>query len=107
MQPEEAIEIDHAVTAVFGTGNGDAGTHVVVRLLGVRDNDVEPVGSAALEQYDQALAAKPGARAAAGRLCGVDCAGEKAGNHAGADNGQRSILQEDSASNRHGYSSWG
>ena len=50
MQSEEAVKIDHALPR-----DGDAGAHVVIRLLAMRHNDVQAVGGAALEEYDQAL----------------------------------------------------
>ena len=51
MEAEEAIEVENLVG-----GDGDAGTHGVVVLLAVGDNDIEAVGSAALKDDDEAAA---------------------------------------------------
>ena len=50
MQSEEAVEIDHLLTR-----NIDAGPHRVIRALGVRHNDVQAIGGAALEDNHQPL----------------------------------------------------
>src|SRR4051794_33143570 len=90
MQPKEAIQIEHALPR-----DGDAGAHVVIRLLAVRDYDIQSVGRAALKENDQAL------RARSRRFSGIHRARKKTGNYAGAHNGQRAVLQENSTSNGH------
>src|ERR1041384_6833568 len=91
MEPEEAIKIKHALPR-----NGDAGAHVVIRLLAMRDHNVQSVSSAALEEHDQALCARSSS------LSGIHRACKKTWHHAGANNGQSAILQKNSASDRHG-----
>src|ERR1700704_6072741 len=95
MQPKEAVKINHTLLSVARTRNSNAGTHAVISLLTVRHHDVQSVGGAALEQDDQALLP---------RRCGfsgINRSRQKAGNNAGANNGQRAILQKNSASDRH------
>src|SRR5882724_381304 len=93
MQSKEAIKVKHALAR-----DGDAGPHVVIRLLTVRYNNVQTVGGAALKENNQAIPARSrGFR-------GVYRARKKAGNHAGADNGQHAVLQKNSASNGHALS---
>src|SRR5215467_771473 len=50
MQAEESVEIDHILAR-----NIDARPHGVILFLAVRDDDVESVGCAALEDDDQAF----------------------------------------------------
>src|SRR5438270_2688044 len=90
MQPKEAIQIEHAQAR-----NSDAGAHVVVRLLTMRHYDVQTVGRAALKENDQAL------RSWSSGFRGIHRARKKTGNHAGTHNGQRAVLQKNSASNGH------
>src|SRR5260370_34641346 len=92
MQSEEAVQIDDAVSATAWPGNGNARAHVVVRLLGVRHNDVEPVGGATLEQHHQALTA-----ATCRRLRSVDRARQETRNNAGTHDRQRAVPKEYSA----------
>ena len=47
MQAEEAIEIDDRLS-----GNVDAGPHRVILRLGMRHDNVQAVGCAALKDYD-------------------------------------------------------
>src|ERR1044071_1439373 len=93
MEPEETIQINHALPR-----DGDAGPHAVIRLLTVRHHDVQPVGGAALEEDNQALLARSSG------FGGIHRAREKTWNHAGADDGQRAVLQKNSASDRHCFS---
>src|SRR4051812_4472420 len=58
MQSEEAVEIDRRKLRAGGTRNGNRRTHSVVRLLTVRHYEVQTIGSAALEQHDQAFLAR-------------------------------------------------
>jgi hypothetical protein len=58
MQAEEAVEIEHRLAR-----NVDGGPHGVILRLGVRDDDVQSVGRAALEDDDQALGASAGSTA--------------------------------------------
>jgi hypothetical protein len=90
MQPKETLKVKHALPR-----DGDAGTHVVIRLLTVWHNDVQSIGGASLKENDQALCARSSSFRSINSAC------EKAGNHAGANDGQRAIFQENSASNRH------
>src|SRR6478736_212379 len=90
VQPEETIQINHALPR-----DGDAWPHAVICLLAMRNNDVQPVSGAALEEDDQALLTRSDG------IRGVHRAREKTRNHAGADNGQRAVLQEYSACDRH------
>src|SRR5262249_23607468 len=103
MQPEEAVQIDDAdaVAAATGPGKGDAWTHAVVSLLGVRHNDVEPVGGAALEQHHQALATGAGSGSARGGLGSVERARQKTRYDACAHDSQRPVSQENSACDGH------
>ena len=59
MQAEEAVEIDRAVTLVR-LRNRDRRPRAVVRLFAERDDHVEPVDGAALEDRDQDLLARLG-----------------------------------------------
>src|SRR5882724_966400 len=93
MQSKETVKIEHALAR-----DGDAGPHAVIRLLTVRHNDVQTVGGAALKQNDQALFARSSG------FRGVYRARKKTRDHAGAYYGQRAVLQENSASNEHGFS---
>src|ERR1051325_10970220 len=61
MQSEEAVEIDHRFAR-----NIDAGPHCIVLRFSVRNDDVEPVGGAALEDDHQALVARALDRAKGG-----------------------------------------
>src|SRR5579872_6005875 len=92
MQSEKAIKVDYGVAR-----NGDAWTHLVVERLGVGNYDVESVGGAALEEHDQAL----GGAAVAGLLCGVSCAGEKAGDGRRSYDRQCSVLKKYTPCDRH------
>jgi hypothetical protein len=95
VQSEEAIQVDDALLPVARTRNGDAGAHAVIGLLAVRHHDVEAVCCAALEEDDQAFLARGCG------LRGVNSARKEAGNDAGAHDGQRTVLQKNSASDRH------
>src|SRR3954454_12836825 len=55
MQSEEPVKINGRKLRARGTRNGNRRTHSVVRLLTVRYHDVQTIGSAALEQHDQAF----------------------------------------------------
>jgi hypothetical protein len=49
VQAEESIEIENLIL-----GDGDAGAHRVIVLLAIGDDNIEAVGGAALEDYDEA-----------------------------------------------------
>ena len=89
MKAEEAVEIEDLILR-----DGDAGTHVVVVLLAVGDDDVEAVGCATLEDDDQA---------AAGCGCGLgqNRANQEAGDGGGAGDGQGAVAQEESTVGLH------
>ncbi len=87
MQAEEAIEIEHRFL-----GNIDAGSHGVVLRLAVRDDDVESIGGAALEDHDQALGT-------VAILCGSENrASQETRDRGGADDGEGAISEEDATS---------
>ena len=50
MKPEESVEVDDLLAR-----NSDARTHRVIRGLGVRNNNVETIGRAPLEDDNQPL----------------------------------------------------
>src|SRR5271169_1254974 len=90
MQSEPAVEIEHRLA-----GNVDAGPHRVVLRLGVRDNDVQPIGGAALKDHDQALRA---ATVFDGAKSG---ASQKTRNGRRADHGHSAVAKEYAASDGH------
>ena len=55
MQPEESIEIDRGVFAAVRPRDGDGRAQIVIRLLAVRHDNVQPVRGAALEDRHQYL----------------------------------------------------
>ena len=57
MQTEEAVQIDHLILL-----DSDRRAHGVIVLLAIGDNDVEAVGGATLEEYDQLLMIGGGSR---------------------------------------------
>jgi hypothetical protein len=61
VQSEEAIDIHNGFLR-----DVDIGPHRIILPLAMRDNDVEAVGSAALEDHDQALGARCGLSRGAG-----------------------------------------
>ena len=86
MEAEEAIEVENLVLR-----NGDAGTHGVVVLFAIGDDDIETVGGAALEDDDET---------AIGRCCCVlaeNGADQKAGDCRGAGDGKRAFAEKESA----------
>src|SRR5271157_1784229 len=83
MQPEEPVQVDDLLLE-----NVDTRPHLVISSLGVRNNNVEPVGSAALEYHHQPFAF--GIRLAGPKRR----AGQKCGNRRGAHHRHRSALQE-------------
>src|SRR6266568_5145297 len=91
MQPEEAIEIEHRLAP-----DVDAGPHRIVLRLGMRDDDVQPIRSAALKNHDEPLGAPASLDGA------VSSAGEKTRHGGSADNGERAVAQEDATRNGHG-----
>ncbi len=74
MQPEKSIEINYRIAR-----NIDRWPHRVIRLLGVRNHDVQSIGRAALEDDDQPLVLD------AERLHGIGGTSQKSGNGGGSD----------------------
>jgi hypothetical protein len=103
MQTEEAIEIDGA-----GDASGhrrardrDVRTHAVVGCFAMRDDDVERIGGAALEETDERAPARVAAdRGAAKQLCAVRRAAQEARAQSHRDERHRSGLHEHSAIHR-------
>ena len=89
MQSEEAIEIDHGLS-----WNVDAGPHRIVLRLAVRNNNVEPVGRAALEDDDETLVTRALDRSERG-------ARKKAGHGSRPDDGERAVAKKDATRDRH------
>ncbi len=87
MQSEQAVEIEHRLAR-----NVDAGAHRVVLRFGVRDDDVQPIGGAALKDHDQALRAATAFDSAKGG------ASQKTRHGGGADYGERAVAKEYAAS---------
>ena len=57
MEAEESVEVERArIVGARGARDGDGGAQRVVRALAVRNDDVERVGGAALEEADEDLA---------------------------------------------------
>ncbi len=83
MESEESVEIDDRVAR-----DVDGRPHRIVGALGVRHDDIEAVGCAALENDDQALVL--GAR----RLSRVRCAREECGNGCRAYDSEAAVSQE-------------
>src|SRR5208337_4228941 len=90
MQSEPAVEIEHRLT-----GNVDAGTHGVVLRIGVRDDDVQPIGGAALKDHHQPLRAASAFDGAKGG------AREEAGHSGRADHGDSAVAKKYAASDGH------
>src|SRR5579859_1390884 len=82
MQAEEAVEINH----VFAW-NIDAWPHRIVLGLGVRHDDVEPVGCATLEDHHQTLVARAFDRA-------ESCARKEARHRGGSDDRECAVAKE-------------
>src|SRR5271157_5929894 len=96
MQTEDTVEVDRCIRAT-GTRNIDSGTHLVIRILTVRDDDVQSISSAALKEDDETLAS------AGGCVCGLReySAGQERGDDAGPHHGHGAALHECSAGNGH------
>ena len=94
VQAEEAIEIDRGVLRI-GAGrarNGDRRPHAVIARLGVRHDNVQAVGSAALENHHQNFLAR-------GRsICRIERALEPQGRAAHANHSETGVPQKDSSS---------
>src|SRR6266545_4946230 len=96
MQPEEAIEIDGALSRSW-RGNADARPCGVVLALAERNDHIQPVDSAALKDRDEDLAA-----CAAG---GFHRARQECRRETEAEERQPPVLHED-ASRKHAYLLW-
>jgi hypothetical protein len=84
MEAEEAIEVKDLTLQ-----DGDGGPHGVVVGLAVRDNDVEAVHGAALEDDNQAMTGE-------GRGLRQDRAREEAGDGCRACHGEGAMAEEES-----------
>src|SRR5215471_2798430 len=93
MQAEKSIEINDRLAR-----NVDAGAHRVVLRFAMRDDHVETVGRAALEDHDEAF----GARTEIGDA--EDCASEKARHGGRADNGESTVAKKDATRDVHASS---
>ena len=91
METEESIEVDDLVLR-----NGDAGAHRVVVLFAIRDDDVEAVGGATLEDDDEAAIGRR-------RALGEDGADEKSGDRRGARERESAFVEEEAAGCVHGF----
>ena len=61
MQGEESVEVEGGfVVAGFGFGDGERGTQVVILAFGVREDGVQAIHCAALEDDDQQVAGRFG-----------------------------------------------
>src|ERR1700733_8020090 len=90
MQPKKTVEIDYRPAR-----NVDAGPHRIVLRLGVRHHDVETIGCATLENYNQPL----GASRRLGRPpCGTS---QKAGHRRRSNDHETAVAKKDSTCNRH------
>jgi hypothetical protein len=90
MQAEEAVEIEHRFPRDI-----DARPHGLVLRLGVRHDNIQTVGGAALKNYDEALGARAGlSRAKRG-------ASQKAGHRRGSDHGEGAIAKKYATSDWH------
>src|SRR5271163_2794035 len=96
MQTKSAIEINDSIRAT-GTRDVDSGTHLVIRVLAVRDDNVQTVSCAALEEDDEALASAGGC---VGGL-GENGAGQERWDDAGPHYGHGAALHECSTSYGH------
>src|ERR1700719_706641 len=90
MQPEETIQIEHRLA-----WDVDAGPHGVLLRFAVRDDDAQPIRSAALKNDDQTLVAHPGVSRAESRAC------KKTRHRRRADDGQRAITNENTTCDGH------
>src|SRR5437879_4445022 len=94
MQSEEAVEIDHRCAR-----NGDGGAHLVISWFAMGHNDVQSIGSAALEEDDHPFFSAPV------NIC-QGSASQEARNRASADYCKGAVLQENSSCNGHRYLLW-
>src|SRR4029078_7572880 len=91
MYPREAVEIKHTAARDI-----DAGAHRIVGGFGVRDNDVQSVGRAALKDDDRALCIR-------GLACTGSCAREKRRHSRRSNHSQCSVTEEYATSNGHEF----
>src|SRR5579862_5229706 len=87
MKAEEAVEVEN----VFAR-NADAGPHRVILRLGVRHDDVKPIGGAALKNHDQPFGACARRRRTEGG------ASQKSGYRCRSDDGERAVTKKDATS---------
>ena len=66
MQTKEAIEIDRRLSAAIRFCNADVRPHVIISMLAIRHDDIQPIDGAALKDRNQRLA--PPARDSVNRL---------------------------------------
>ena len=60
MQSKKAVEIDRRFRAAIRFGNRDVRPQIVIVVLPVRDDDVESINRAALEDCNKCFAARGG-----------------------------------------------
>ena len=60
MQSKKAVEIDRRFRAAIRFGNRDVRPQIVIVMLPVRDDDVESIDRAALEDCNKYFAARAG-----------------------------------------------
>ena len=89
MQPEEPVKIDHRIA-----WNVDGRSHRVVRLLPVRNHDIQPIRRPALKNHNQTLVPSPSSSP-------ERCTGQEAGNRGRTHNRQRAIPKKDASCNGH------
>ena len=90
MQAEKAVEIDDGIA-----GNIDSGAHGVIGLLAIRDNDVQAIGGATLENNNQAFVL------AAQRLRAEGGTSEKGRQRRSPHDSQGAVAHKHAAGNRH------
>src|SRR5262249_10027145 len=100
VQAEEAVELERAVLAIVRPRDRDARPRRVIRRIAVRDDEVEAVDGAALENRDQA----PGASGPVVPRRRGGMRGER-GREAEADEGERAVLQKPPGGT-HGHRLW-
>src|SRR5580700_4213442 len=83
MQAEETVEVEDILAR-----DVDGGAHIVIRPLAMRHHDVQPVGSAALKDDNQAFGPCSRLRRT------IRCARQKTRDCGGADNSQSAVAKK-------------
>jgi hypothetical protein len=89
MEPKEAVKIDNLVLR-----NGDCGSHGVVILFAVRDDSIQTVGRAALENDNEPLAGSADSLSQHG-------ANQETWDGRGAGYGKRAFVEKESPTDLH------